>query len=294
MNQMTRVLVLTVLCALFAGAAMAVAQEVDQAANNPPAAGQPAPAAAAAPAVEPESIMQLIMKGDDIGKAFMIVLALFSLAGATIAIERAVALRNSNIVPPSFSDQLESVLAGEPSPEVLRPLCAQSTGPMPEILTAGLHRVGRSLTEIEKAMEDAAVREMSEIRGRIRPLNVIGSIAPLIGLLGTVVGMIIAFRMASTQGLGKGEQMAEGIYMALMTTAGGLSIAIPTLLLSAFFNSKVEKQFREIDRNLMPAVPFLANAGTALVSKPVESAKPAAAESATPPAPTREAEPVPV
>lgn len=292
MNQMTRVLVLTVLCALFAGAAMAVAQEVDQAANNPAAAGQPAPAAA--PVVEPESIMELIMKGDDIGKAFMIVLALFSFAGASVAIERAVALRNSNIVPSAFSDQLESVLAGEPSPEVLAPLCAQSTGPMPEILKAGLHRVGRSLTEIEKAMEDAAVREMSEIRGRIRPLNVIGSIAPLIGLLGTVVGMIIAFRMASTQGLGKGEQMAEGIYMALMTTAGGLSIAIPTLLLSAFFNSKVEKQFREIDRNLMPAVPFLAKAGTVVVSKPVETNKPAATESAATPAPTREAEPLPV
>lgn len=305
MTQLMRVLLLTVLCALFAGAAMAVAQEVDQAANDPPAANpnqpaavpnQPAAAAPGAPAEggEPESIMELILKGDDIGKGFMIVLALFSFAGATVAIERAFALRNSTVVPRSFCDQLRSVLAGEPSPEVLKPLCAQSSGPMPEILKAGLHRVGRSLVEIEKAMEDAAVREMSEIRGRIRPLNVIGSIAPLVGLLGTVVGMIIAFRTASASGLGKGEEMAKGIYMALMTTAGGLSIAIPTLLFSAFFNSKVEKQFREIDRQLMPAVPFLAKAGATVVPPPTEQAKAPAAESAPPEATTREEEPVPV
>ena len=300
MTQLTRVLVLAVLCALFAGAAVAVAQEVDQAANSaPPAAvaNQPdgveeqAPAEASAPAEggEPESIMALIMKGDDIGKAFVIVLALFSFAGATVTIERAFALKNSNIVPGKFCGQLKSVLAGEPSAEVLKPLCAQASGPMPVILQAGLLRVGRSLAEIEKAMEDAAVREMSEIRGRIRPLNVIGSIAPLVGLLGTVVGMIIAFRTASAQGLGKGEQMAEGIYMALITTAGGLSIAIPTLLFSAFFNSKVEKQFREIDRELMPAVPFLAQAGTAVATPPAETSQKIETET-----PVQEKEPVPV
>lgn len=277
MAQLPRILLMSVLSVVVVGAALAVAQDggaqigeevANLAATNPDAAAD----------AEPESLMKLILESGFTGISFMVVLALFSFVGATIAIERAFALRASTIVPESFCGQLKSLLAGEPSPEVLKPLCAETRGPMPAILEAGLLRVGRPLVEVEKAMEDAAVREMSEIRGRIRPLNVIGSIAPLVGLLGTVLGMIIAFRTASTQGLGKGELMAQGIYMALLTTAGGLSIAIPTLLLSAFFNSKVEKQFRAIDRHLMPAIPFITKAGAAIASTPSNGSGTTAAE----------------
>lgn len=256
MAKLTQVLLLSVLLVVVVGAALAVAQD-----GVPEDVAKLAAVDATAGAdIEPQSLMKLILESGVTGISFMVILALFSFAGATISIERGFALRRDTIVPAAFCGQLKSLLAGEPSPEVLKPLCAETKGPMSAILEAALLRVGRPLLEVEKAMEDAAVREMSEIRGRIRPLNVIGSIAPLVGLLGTVLGMILAFRMASTQGLGKGELMAQGIYMALLTTAGGLSIAIPTLLLAAFFNSKVEKQFREIDRLLMPAIPFLANA----------------------------------
>lgn len=285
MTQLARALLLAALSVLFAGAALAVAQEAGVPADPANAAPQPADASAG---TEPESMMKLILESGVTGISFMVILALFSFVGATITIERAFALRNSNIVPASFSGQLKSLLAGEPSPEVLKPLCAETSGPMPAILESAVLRVGRPLLEIEKAMEDAAVREMSEIRSRIRPLNVIGSIAPLVGLLGTVLGMIIAFRTASTQGLGKGELMAQGIYMALLTTAGGLSIAIPTLLASAFFNSKVERQFRDIDRHLMPAIPFLAKArGTAIAT----NSEPPTSETSTATVP--EGEPVP-
>ena len=288
MAQLTRVLLMTVLLMMFVGAALAVAQEGGAPVN--PAAAAQVPVLEAAEA-EPESLMKLILESGVTGISFMVILALFSFVGATIAIERGFALRNSNIMPASFCGQLKSLLAGEPSPEVLKPLCAETTGPMPAILEAGLLRVGRPLVEVEKAMEDAAVREMSEIRGRIRPLNVIGSIAPLVGLLGTVLGMIIAFRTASTQGLGKGELMAQGIYMALLTTAGGLSIAIPTLMLSAFFNSKVEKQFRGIDLHLMPAISFITNAGSTVASAPSNGSGAAVTETKPTPAPVEE--PVP-
>ena len=121
-------------------------------------------------------------------------------------------------------------------------------------------------------MEDAAAREMATIRGRIRPLSVIGSISPLVGLLGTVLGMIMAFRTASEAGLGKGELMAQGIYMALLTTAAGLTIAIPALLLAAFFNAKVEKLFREIDEQLIETIPTIATAEVES-PQPTEEAK---------------------
>jgi biopolymer transport protein ExbB len=284
MGKLPQTLVLSVLLLLFVGAALAVAQgDVNADAANPAAVD-----AAASAGIEPQSLMKLILESGITGMSFMVVLALFSFAGATIAIERGFALRKNVIIPASFCGQLKSLLAGEPSTEMLKPLCAETKGPMAAILESGLLRVGRPLLEVEKAMEDAAVREMSEIRGRIRPLNVIGSIAPLVGLLGTVLGMILAFRSASTQGLGKGELMAQGIYMALLTTAGGLSIAIPALLLAAFFSSKVEKQFREIDRSLMPAIPFLAKAGSAGAASGRQITGPESK-----PTPVQEQEPVP-
>jgi biopolymer transport protein ExbB len=107
-------------------------------------------------------------------------------------------------------------------------------------------------------LHHAAAREMAALRCGVRPLSVVGTIAPLVGLLGTVLGMIVAFRTASQAGLGKGELMAQGIYMALLTTAAGLTIAIPALLLAALFNARIEKYFREIDEHLMRTMPCFA------------------------------------
>jgi biopolymer transport protein ExbB len=108
---------------------------------------------------------------------------------------------------------------------------------------------------VEKAMEDALAREVSKLRGRLRPLNVIGNVAPLVGLLGTVVGMIMAFYMASTAGLGKPELLAQGIYLALLTTAAGLIIAIPSVLFAAYFNSRIDVFMRDMDEQLMEVMP---------------------------------------
>ena len=115
---------------------------------------------------------------------------------------------------------------------------------------------------------------MAALRGGIRPLNVIGNVAPLVGLLGTVLGMIMAFRTASQAGLGKGELMAQGIYMALLTTAAGLTIAIPALLLAALLNAKVEKFFREIDEHLIETMPSFARmeAAVSLEVTPADAA----------------------
>jgi len=121
-----------------------------------------------------------------------------------------------------------------------------------------LLRVGRPHTEIEKAMEDAAAREAAALRARVRPLSVIANVAPLVGLLGTVVGMLGAFRVASQAGLGKAELLAEGIYLALETTVAGLIIAIPAMLCAAYFNARTERLLREADERLMDALPAFA------------------------------------
>ena len=104
------------------------------------------------------------------------------------------------------------------------------------------------MPEVEKAMEDAAARELGVLRSRVRPLTVLSSVGPLVGLLGTAVGMILVFRTASEVGPGKAELLAEGIYLKLETTVAGLIVAIPSVLFAAVFNSRSEKLLRRDGR----------------------------------------------
>lgn len=219
-----------------------------------------------------DSILSLMLGTGLTGLLFMGALGLFSLVSVTVAIERLVNTRRVCIIPAELVSELKVVADSDRStPADLQAVCDRHPAPAATILVAGVQRAGRPLPEVEKAMEDAAVREMGSLRSRVRPLTVAGSVAPLIGLLGTVVGMIIAFKTASQAGLGKGEMLAQGIYMALVTTAAGLSIAIPSLLCAAFFNGKIEQFFREIDVVLMSTFPCFARVEKRVVIAPQKS-----------------------
>ena len=94
---------------------------------------------------------------------------------------------------------------------------------------------------IEKAMEDAMAEQSARLFRKIEYLSVIGNIAPMVGLLGTVTGMIFAFQqVATTQGAAGAGDLAEGIYQALVTTVGGLIVAIPSLGAFAIFRNRVD------------------------------------------------------
>lgn len=203
------------------------------------------------------SIMTMIVDSGPMGWAFMLVLGAFSVYATMVAIERYAATKQHVLIPSGFVEQLQNAVVGRvASLKELRDLCAKFDAPPANILSAGLLRWGRPLPEVEKAMEDAAAREMAELRSRVRPLSVLGSVAPLVGLLGTVVGMIQAFYTASEGGLGgRGESLAQGIYLALLTTAAGLAIAVPSVMLAAFYNAKIERTFREIDLHLTEVLP---------------------------------------
>jgi biopolymer transport protein ExbB len=176
-----------------------------------------------------------------------------------VAIERLVNLRRAKVVPPDFVIRLKD-LCGRPacSGDDLRRLADSQRSPVARILKAGVMRAGRTLPEVEMSMEDAAARETAALRARNRPLSVIGAVAPLVGLLGTVVGMIFAFGTASEVGVGRGDQLAGGIYLALFTTAAGLTIAIPCLLFTAWFNARIERYLRDIDEALIETMPVFA------------------------------------
>lgn len=203
---------------------------------------------------KPESVAEWV------GVGFYIVLLIFSLFAATVIIERLFRLNRGRIAPVAFCERLKNLLAsGQGNLQNYKSLCDSSNTPVSRILRAGVLVGGRPLPEVEKSMEDAIAREMSAARAMHRPLSVVASVAPLIGLLGTVVGMIFAFGAASVAGLGSGEGLLQGLFVALWTTAGGLTIAIPCLLFAAWFNTKVDRYFREIDELLLETMPSFAH-----------------------------------
>jgi len=190
---------------------------------------------------------------------FYAVLFIFSMVATTIAIERLFHLRRERILPADFVKKLHNLIQGkEDTEENLRALAESSKSPVAKVLQGGLYRAGRPLVEVEKGMEDALYREMAAIRARHRPLGVIGSVAPLVGLLGTVVGIMFAFMTSSEHGLqdtSAAAALAKGIYLALITTAAGLTIAIPCMLFVAWFNTRTERYFREMDEELLTVTP---------------------------------------
>lgn len=239
-------------------AAVAKTDEVDSAAVTDDTALSDASPALTAPS-DLKSIGGMIVSGGTLNVLFFGILGLFSLWAATVVLERMVNLRRERILPRKMETHLSALSKSSwESLEYLRAACEGESVPARRILQAGLIRAGRPMSEVEKAMEDAMAREVALLRGKYRPLNVVGNISPLVGLLGTVVGMIMAFQISSQEGLGKAEQLAEGIYLALMTTAAGLTLAIPCLLFASWFQARGERYMAYVADTLTLTLPSFA------------------------------------
>ena len=196
---------------------------------------------------------------DWIGMCFYVVLFIFSMIATTVGLERLFHLRREKVMPEALMQQLEHLVRTETDTlENLRVLAGSSDAPLARVLRDALLRAGRPLAEVEKGIEDAMAREFLILRGKQRGLSVMANVGPLVGLFGTVVGMIFAFQMASQAGLGKAELLAKGIYLALLTTALGLTIAVPCILLLAYFNAKLDRYMVKMDGLLLQLLPSFA------------------------------------
>jgi biopolymer transport protein ExbB len=211
-------------------------------------------------AAKPESLGRFLLdKTGWLGWAIYAVEIALSLVATTVVLERAVNLRRRKLIPRRFVRRLRDLIARrEDSAENLRTLCENSESPIANVLMRGVSRAGRPLPEIEKAMEDAVIREAGGQRSRNRILGVIGTVAPMVGLLGTVLGMIMALRDTSQAGAEKAQKLAEGIYLALGGTAGGLLVAVPALLLVHWYNTRVDRYAREMVDVLQETIPTFA------------------------------------
>lgn len=193
------------------------------------------------------SVWGLIMQGGWL----MIPIGLCSLAGVAYALERFLNLRVSRIMPARLLARLEEAI-GRRDYDAAKKLCRDDASPFARILLAGLRELGLEWERVEDAVEDAGIRELAVFKQNVRPLRVISELAPLLGLLGTIQGMMGAFQniSASSGQLGKTEVFAGDIFLALTTTAAGLLVAIPALFLSYHFAGRIDKIALLMDRKL--------------------------------------------
>ena len=126
--------------------------------------------------------------------------------------------------------------------------CENHGGPVARVLKSALLRLPYGRSAVEAAFQEASLEEEQRLTKGLRPLATIAQIAPLLGLLGTVTGMIIAFSEISQQGTGNPAALADGIGQALVTTAAGLIVAIPTLIGHNYLANRVDNILIEIDR----------------------------------------------
>ena len=184
------------------------------------------------------------------GGWLMLPLGLCSLIVLVLSIERLVALRRSRVIPRPFVRRFtECVEDGQLSYDEATSICEEFDCPVAEVFRAAVRRWGRPMMEIEQAVMDAGDRVNDSLRRFVRVFHAISNVAPLLGLLGTVLGMIEAFEMmGSAESLGRPEMLASGISMALVTTAGGLSVAIPAYLAYMYFSAKSDRYLGEIDK----------------------------------------------
>jgi biopolymer transport protein ExbB len=189
------------------------------------------------------SLLELLAKG----KWFMVPIGLCSLMGLALIIERLVALRRRVAIPDGFIDGLETSLnTGEPRKNGLA-YCRANPSPIARIAAAGLRKLPKGEETAEEAIESAGAAEVAKLRRNLRMLYGVSAVAPMLGLLGTVWGMIEAFQVASAMGLGRAEKLASGIYEALVTTFAGLTVAIPCLIFYYYFQGKIDRIVTEMD-----------------------------------------------
>jgi biopolymer transport protein ExbB len=170
---------------------------------------------------------------------------LLSVAAAALVFEHLWSIRARAFMPPGLADQVREHLKSGQENQALQQ-CKLRPSFLARVLEAGLTEMGGKWTTLEKAMEDVTAEQSARMMRKIEYLAVIANLAPMLGLLGTVVGLIVAFQeVASTGGRATAADLAQGIYLALVTTVEGLVVAIPALGAYAVFRNRIDQLVAE-------------------------------------------------
>jgi len=193
-----------------------------------------------------DNMFSLLFKGGWV----MIPIALASVLALTLSIERFISLRKKRITPPGFLPGLKAVFSGDAADiEKGKEYCNSNKCVISNLIKTSLPKAPKGEKQLQHALEDAGAREVDKMKRSIKPLSMIATIAPLLGLLGTVYGMIGAFQASTAAGSGKSDVLAQGIYEALVTTASGLTLAIPVLIIYLMLNNRIDGMVDELDHS---------------------------------------------
>jgi biopolymer transport protein ExbB len=190
------------------------------------------------------------------GGWLMIPILTCSLVASTIIVERLWSLRRARVLPGRLLKALRDWSeGGKVSLTNLDKLTMQS--PLGRIVAVGLLNRARGREIVKETIEDTGRYVVHQLERFLNTLGTIAAITPLLGLLGTVFGMIEVFTVISVQGTGDAEQLAGGISKALITTAAGLTVAIPTLLFYRYFRGKVDALVLHMELEVMRLVDLI-------------------------------------
>jgi len=190
------------------------------------------------------------------GGWLMVPILLCSIVAAAIAVERLWTLQRARITPKNLLAQVWGALKNnEMDSQRLRELRASS--PLGQVLAAGVANAKRGRDVMKEAMEEVAGQVSHDLERYLTSLGVIASISPLLGLLGTVVGMIKVFTALMLEGAGNANVLAGGISQALITTAAGLSVAIPALMFHRFLLRRVDELMVTMEQEAVKLVEMM-------------------------------------
>lgn len=217
--------------------------------------GAEAPVEEAASSSGGTGLMDMISGAGPIG----IVLIILSIIALALAIENFVSLKRDKLAPPELVDELEAFLSEAKEAQEMgdmatfkahleeaMELCETEQTLLTRTAAAGIAKVGHSFDTIEKALEEMGDEEAVKLHQKIGWLSVIANVAPMMGLLGTVSGMVAAFNVIATQKNPNPSDLASGISTALLTTMFGLVVAIPTTAAFAFLRNNLVRSVIEV------------------------------------------------
>jgi biopolymer transport protein ExbB len=190
---------------------------------------------------EGSGFIDVVVKGGFLGIVLWLALAALSVAGTHLIVDSFIKVRIKRIIPEGLVSRVREALDARNIPKAVQ-ICSEEPGALSNILTAGFTNVAEGADAAQDAVTAAADLESEKLLQRINYLNVVGNLAPMLGLLGTVQGMIMAFATLGTEaGAAKNAMLATNISQALYTTAAGLVIAVPALGFFSFFRNRATK-----------------------------------------------------
>ncbi len=183
------------------------------------------------------------------GGLVILPLAVCSFVLLIFVFERTISLRRGRVIPRPFVKRfMHQLEENQLDREQATLVCEENGSPIARVFAAAVKKWGRPAVEIEQAIIDTGERVVHELRAYLRVFNGIATVAPMLGLLGTVFGMIRAFSdIASSDAMGRPELLAQGISEALLSTAMGLLVAVPAQVLYWWFVSAVDRLTVRID-----------------------------------------------